>query len=189
MMGELLAHLLIKHYVEDLEPISIYFNKEERSIKKGFDLNFINMEKKAVWYGEVKSGGVNGDDDCDKANTKLLDKSKKDLQGFLSGERQNLWHSALIDVGLTLANEHRTEVKDLLKGDIREIKSTSDTKKNGVLVSVLFHDIDNKICPLNLSGYLDSVVEQGVFQEILAFSIQKNTFRKIRDFLIKDIGK
>ena len=44
MIGELLTHLLIPQYI-NLNALSIMKNKEENSIRKGFDIVYYNQEK------------------------------------------------------------------------------------------------------------------------------------------------
>ncbi len=189
MAGEFLAHLLIKYFVEGLEPISIYFNKEERSIKKGFDLNFRDTNEKAIWYGEVKSGEVNNGADCNISNVRLLNKSKRSIQGLLSGERLNIWDSVLIDTELMFAAGEKIEVQRLLKGDVRDIKASTDNiQKNAVLVSVLFHDINTRINSGNFPEHLRSIIEEGIFSKVILFSIQKNTFEQLHEFLTADLA-
>lgn len=60
MIGELLTHLLIPQYI-DFNAISIMKNKEENSIRKGFDIVYTD-DNNSIWYCEVKSGG----DKCDR---------------------------------------------------------------------------------------------------------------------------
>jgi hypothetical protein len=50
IIGELLTHILIPSYISDLEVISIMKNKEERSIRKGFDIVYSNNSLKNIWY-------------------------------------------------------------------------------------------------------------------------------------------
>jgi hypothetical protein len=54
MAGELIIHSLMPEHHVDLVNTSILFNKEERSIKKGFDLTFTTSSMDELWYGERK---------------------------------------------------------------------------------------------------------------------------------------
>ena len=51
MVGELLFHIKSYEYFENYSHISVYLNKEERSVKKGFDVLLFDGEK--VWYTEI----------------------------------------------------------------------------------------------------------------------------------------
>ena len=44
IVGELLSHALIRYELNNIKPLSVLFNLEEKSFKKGFDIIFI--EKK-----------------------------------------------------------------------------------------------------------------------------------------------
>ena len=86
--------------------------KRERSIKKGFDLNFRDVNQNAVWYGEVKSGEVNGDDGHDLRKFQLTQQIKKLIQHLLSGERLSIWESVLIDAGLSFAGDEKLKFRE-----------------------------------------------------------------------------
>ena len=53
IIGELLTHILIPSYISDFEVISVMKNKEERSIKKGFDVVYCDKSIKNIWYCEI----------------------------------------------------------------------------------------------------------------------------------------
>ena len=55
MVGELLFHVLMSIENEYIAT-SAFFNLEERSFKKGFDLSFFSVENQELWIAEVKSG-------------------------------------------------------------------------------------------------------------------------------------
>lgn len=183
MLGELLAHLLIKKIIIKLEPISIFFNKEERSIKKGFDQNYIESEAHVIWYGEVKSGGKAEDQTPDTANTALLRNAKTDIANLLTRERANVWENVITDADLNFKLEEGLIVKELLRGDVAEIEVDPDAKKSVILISVLYHDINTRITSDSVRQLLETVVEEDIFQDIIVFTIQKSTLEKIERFL------
>ncbi len=186
MVGEFIAHLIINKVLPNLQTISIFFNKEELSIRKGFDLTYIDIKGDTVWYGEVKSGELGALPTPDHKNTHLLSVAKTDVDEKLSGERPNLWNSVIIDAGLTFARRKSKKVKQLLDGDIREIQEFPGTKRNAILISVLFHNTKNKISAQSVKDYLVSVHAEDRFSDIIVFSIQKTTYSKIEDFLRKE---
>jgi hypothetical protein len=114
MMGEFIAHLIINKVLPNLQTVTILFNKEDLSIRKGFDLTYVEIEGGVIWYGEIKSGELNGNDTPDGKNKSLLNESKNGMREFLTGQRPNLWNSVIIDVGLSIAHKDRKKVKELL---------------------------------------------------------------------------
>ncbi len=187
MMGELISHLVINKVLPHLEAITVFFNKEERSIKKGFDLTYIEVEKSIIWYGEVKSGELNDTDEVNKKNSSLLHTSKKGLLEFFSGKRPNLWTNVINDVGITIALNDRKKIKELLNADITDLQSQNASHKNAILISVVFHDSNIKINFDTLKEELNSIQVGGHFKEVIIFSIQKSTYAKIADFLEREV--
>ena len=55
MIAELLAHLLINLQDNNLTSLSILKNKEERSIKKGFDIIYCDIDNNKIWYSSALS--------------------------------------------------------------------------------------------------------------------------------------
>src|SRR5690554_1107215 len=54
MVGELLVHIFAGMTFPSLASGAVFFNKEERSMKKGFDLTFHDDSRQELWYAEVK---------------------------------------------------------------------------------------------------------------------------------------
>lgn len=183
MMGEFIAHLVINKILTNLKTITILFNKEELSIRKGFDLTYVEIEGGVIWYGEVKSGEISKDNNPDNKNKALLTESKNGIHGFLTGHRPNLWNSVIIDVGLSLAQNDRKKVKELLDEDIAQICEQGSVKKNVVLISVLFHDTSNKISAESIKEHLAEISAEDIFEKVVLFSIQKSTYSRIEEFL------
>lgn len=184
MMGEFIAHLVISRSLPNLKTISVFFNKEDISIRKGFDLNYIDFEGNTIWYGEVKSGEVTHPNNPDNKNRDLINLAKNGIQEFLSGQRPNLWDSVIVDAGLSFASKEKKTVSDLLKNDIRQIEDGEvEVRKSVILVSVLFHDTQNKITTQSVKDHLSRVVEGGHFSDVILFCIQKTTYSKIEEFL------
>lgn len=186
MMGELIAHLIINKVLPSLETLTILFNKEEISIRKGFDLTYLETEQGSIWYGEVKSGEVGVRDTPNSKNKKLITDAKNGMQGFLSDQRSNLWESVIIDVGLSLKHDKRKTVKELLDNDQKDILNSS-AKKNAILISVLFHDVNNPITSTSLNEQFLEISNENIFSDVILFSIQKSTYLKIEEFLRGEI--
>lgn len=187
MIGELLSHILIPSIFQELTSLSVYFNKEERSIKKGFDIIYCNLSEKITWYSEVKSGHRNANDNSDKANAVLLERASTDLKDKLSEGRDSLWTSALIDATLVLGSEKAVTVKRLLSQDspLDEVNVTSQDK-NAILISVLYETPVNPVSIAGLRKFFSDVKSAGHFKEIIVFSIQKETYQKVASFLAEE---
>ncbi|AEP10301.1 Hachiman antiphage defense system protein HamA [Micavibrio aeruginosavorus] len=187
LIGELLAHVLIPDIFQNLTSLSVYFNKEERSIKKGFDIIYCDLSEKSVWYSEVKSGHKNANDDSNEANTVLLERANTDLRDkFLEG-RGSLWDSALIDVTLVLGSAQSITVKQLLSLDspLNDAGATSKDK-NAILISVLYETPTSPVSLKSLQGFFSKIKDSAHFKEIIVFSIQKETHQKVANFLEKE---
>lgn len=188
MIGEFLSHLIIDKVLPQLESISVLFNKEELSIKKGFDLNYVEKNKNVIWYGEVKSGQLQDGDMPDDGNKKLLRKSKKGLGKLLSSQRGNLWDSVITDTYLTITGDKSITVRKLLNSDFEEIEDGNLSKKNGILISVFFHNTNEEVSHKSICEYLKEVLDEDIFSDVILFSIQKSTYEAIEQFLIEEVA-
>lgn len=187
MIGELLTHLLIPQYL-NLKAISIMKNKEENSIRKGFDIVYSDNED-LFWYCEVKSGGdTNTIEDINKKNKELLSKAKEDIKDHAMGDRATLWDSVLIDVNSTVFNADRQlDIKKLLDSHHPDTENRK-LDRNVVLSSVLYKSLDAKISQEDLKTYKIKVDSENVFVGLIIFSIQKETYIKIENFLAQEVN-
>ncbi|MAQ75446.1 MAG: hypothetical protein CL613_03835 [Aquimarina sp.] len=187
IIGELLAHILLNNEDNNLTSLSILKNKEEKSIKKGFDIIYCDINKNQIWYSEVKSGrSEKGTYNSTDYNTKLLKRAKKGIFSMLNQRRDKLWESALIDVTLTIKEEKgRLELKKLLTDDSPNLNSTQ--KKNVILISSLYHNLVDEIEESSISNFLDETILEDLFEDVITISIQKNTFETVANFLSDEI--
>jgi len=116
MIGELLSHILLSYQDNDLTSLSILKNKEEKSIKKGFDIIYCQLEENKLWYSEVKSGrSETGMDSSTVYNRVLLNRAKTGISAMIAERRNSLWERAMIDVSLGIKeSEGRLNLKQLL---------------------------------------------------------------------------
>lgn len=182
MIGELLAHLLIPQYT-DLNVISIMKNKEESSIRKGFDIVYSNQGN-SIWYCEVKSGGsLDESENIDHKNKHLLNRAKTDIQNNSMGNRAALWDSVLVDVNLTIFDsDQKINIRKLLDEHHPDAENRN-MDRNVILSSVLYKNMDSKISFPNLKDYKAAVDREEIFVGLIVFSIQKPTYTKIEQFL------
>lgn len=185
VIGELLAHVLISRHIPDLSIVTLIMSKEEDQIHKGFDFVYISKGNIALWYGEAKSGELQQQTTTQK-NRDLLNKAKSGIVTYLKGSRDRLWDSAIIEANQTLVAAKAKTARQMLRDDLLAIQSNSSTKKNAILVSIIFHDVNNPLDENDLSSYLQTVKDEGVFNDITIFSIQKSTYSKVVDFLYSE---
>lgn len=186
IIGELLTHILIPNYISDLEVISVMKNKEERSIKKGFDIVYCNKSIKNIWYCEVKSGGDIDKLEINKKNEERLNAAKTGIQEMITSNRTTIWQSVLNDVTLTIFNSNKkVDITKFLKADYPNIKNRN-LDRNVILSSVLYKDLDTKISYTALKTYKSNIDAQNIFIGSIVFSIQKPTYTKIENFLIEE---
>ena len=187
MLGELLAHILINLYVDNLKVFSPYFNKEETSIRKSFDILYIDTQKNCIRYGEVKSGEKPIDKTVSQANNGLLYDAESDLKDkFTSSKRIALWDSAKFDANAymqSVGNFNNVNLHELLQND-RNTHLSND--KNVILISVCFNDVNDKISLDEVKGYEARQSKRNHFLNTILFSIQKSTFQKIETFLYEE---
>jgi len=182
MIGELLSHILLNLLSTKLSSISVYKNKEENSIKKGFDIVYYDKNNDSLWYTEVKSGKGKSA----QYNNVLLNRSKVGISTMLQSKRQKLWDSALIDLQLVIKNGiDQRKIKTLLKKD-SPVSATSNDKKNVILISVLYYDVKDMILLKSVEDFCTKTIKSNLFNDVIVFSIQKNTYSKVIAFLKKE---
>jgi hypothetical protein len=171
-----------------LTSAAVFFNKEERSIKKGFDLTFHEVGSDAVWYGEVKSGGVQTES-ADAKSKSLLNTAASDLASKLGpGARRSRWDAALIDAGLTLQSPLAGAVKSLLRTDADDLVDGLGGLRDGLLSSAVFHEIEH--CCVSPEGIIEvatEIVDSARFRQLRFIAIQENAYAEVVDFLRSEI--
>lgn len=183
IIGELLAHILASKYLEGYRSASILFNPSERSIKKGFDLNFVGGNQ--IWYGEVKSG--EGDETIDDKNKTLLNRSKSGLVNYFENADtiQSKWLAASNEAAIIFADDEAHKIKEMLSKDYFQNRiANSPATANVVLISVPFHDTNSGVIDHEkVNEYRQGLVSDGTFGGCVILSIQKSTIDTIENFL------
>ena len=190
MVGELLIHVVAPMAYGDMMVASIYLNKEERSIKKGFDLTFATSDWSAVWYAEVKSGRI-GDGTAEAKVKKLLRTAAKDLTEKLdAANRRSLWDTAILDAGVTLSAPDAKTVKDILRDDAIAVEAGAPWQKHGLVAAALFHPIGSAcISHDGLADVVDGLDPDKRFASLRVIAVQKSTLEKVIQFLRDSAGQ
>ncbi|MFV0587569.1 Hachiman antiphage defense system protein HamA [Bacteroides reticulotermitis] len=192
MIGELIANVLISNYFDDFSIVSVMRNIEERSIKKGFDIIYFNYSDTSIWYSEVKSGEKDGGgrNTSSKQNEILYRRAHADMRTKLNSNRVSLWDLAISEAKLSIEDpDNRNEVRRVLREDRNLIynNDNSHLAKRVILVSVLFADLSDEVDMASLVETYSSRDLIGDFDDIIAVSIQKNTYNAVVSFLGSEI--
>lgn len=185
MIGELLTHILLLKTFPNYESANPYFNMEEASIKKGFDLIVFDQDSERLKVVEVKSGSA-GPISADPANKALLNLAKTDLKGRLNDNKIQIWINAINGASLALSGgKLKEEINQILETCYSEAAddSAESTSKCVVLVSVLYKDSEDSISIDATHEKAKKIIDEKLFQETTVFSIQKETWEHIVDFL------
>jgi hypothetical protein len=190
MIGELLTHIIILQYLPDFNTVSPFFNMEEKSIKKGFDIIMYSRTKNELWITEVKSGELHQEKDSNETNKILLGKAKADLKTRLNENENTLWENAINGASIALDNIKDTKeaviaILDNIEDEIMD-KRAASTDKNVILVTSLFSNLKDEIQEQHIKNFSISTTEEKIFKSLLVLSIQKNTYKKVVEFLKKE---
>lgn len=187
LIGELLTHIIISEMFLEYDIISPYFNLEERSIKKGFDIILTSKKEHELVIIEVKAGEKHKRKNSDETMNDLIGVAKNDLISRLNDESISLWHNAINGAQSVLDrnNDYKDAIIDVLEdmGDKSVIGLTDSKDINVFLTGVLFSDFSDCISASNIKKKIDTIVKEDKFKSVFALSMQKETFTKVYEFL------
>ena len=186
MIGELLFHILMTE--DDLLPASAFFNTEERSFKKGFDVVFYDDVNKAMWFAEVKSGEKQANQDtASKAIVNLLNTAKNDLKKRLNHDNNQLWLNAINHARLAIeeTKDEKQVIINLLGKYANDAEQGSyiSKDKNVILVGVLFHPLQDEINVQKIVDKHKRIRKEEIFNDLITVAIQKSTYEAVVQFL------
>lgn len=186
IIAELLTHILARHYLDFLEPASILFNKEERSMRKGFDLVLIEPECETVWYSEVKSGHPALEDTSSEKCLDLLRIARTDITDRLTNTSSTAWFSAVVDSSITVSEQIRPTLQRLLDVDAIA-KQSDDFSAAAILVAVVYAPSIDLVDYDCVSEYFEDTRNDTLFSDLIVLSVQKETVDRIVEFLRSEI--
>lgn len=192
MLGELLSHIIILKLFPDFDVVSPFFNMEEKSIRKGFDLLLYEASNNSVWITEVKSGGRGKGKTSCTATSALLRLAKDDLKKRLAEPELNHWLNAINAARNAIHNKakYRDAVIELLEleGDLAEGDGATASDNNVFLVAALFSDVSEPIADKTVSTFTNKLVKDSVFKTVWVLSMHKGTMEKLEAFLKTEAG-
>ncbi|KTS01274.1 hypothetical protein [Pantoea dispersa] len=193
MIGEFLSHIIINELLDNFETASPFFNLEEKSIKKGFDLLLYSTSDHKVWITEVKSGELHKGKDANETSQVLLNTAYSDLKTRLNENEMNHWANAMnaASIAISQHRNYKDVVLDLLatEGEKTSEKKSTSTDNCVFFISSLFHNIKFKTIEKTVMDFQKSMVAKAEFADVFCLSIQKSTLNKVVDFLIEESKK
>lgn len=192
LIGELLNHIIISELFQEFTVASPFFNIEERSIKKGFDVVLTSINNNELWITEVKSGELHKGKKSDGTMADLINSARNDLLSRLNGENKSLWLNAINDakVALDKYNDLKKAVVDILEdlGD-KSIDGLVNSKELNVFLSgVLFSPLTDLCCVTKIKQKRKTILLENSFKGVIVLSIQKGTYKKVYEFLKREGG-
>ncbi|WP_460142323.1 hypothetical protein [Pseudomonas sp. S3_B08] len=192
MLGELLSHVIILKLFPSFDVVSPFFNMEEKSIRKGFDLLLYESSTNHVWITEVKSGGKKESVSSCAATRALLGLARDDLKKRLAEPELNHWLNAINAARNAIHNKanYRDSVLEILEleGGLAEVNSATASDNNVFLISALFSDISQAIAEQTVSKFTTRLVADSVFKSVWVLSLHKGTIEKLEEFLKIEAG-
>lgn len=184
MMGELLTHLILR-LEKNLSIASSFFNIEERSFKKGFDI--VLVKDSCLWITEIKSGEKHvRHKNATQSIDHLLTTAQKDLAKRLSNHERRLWDNAINAArnAMSCPDEKKAVLK-ILATYLSKTVEEQDTSKdyNVILAGNLFHPLTEKIAISDIQKTYTEIQKEKQFNDILVIATQQETFKDLYDFL------
>ncbi|WP_429036967.1 Hachiman antiphage defense system protein HamA [Aeromonas media] len=188
MIGEFISHLMMIESFENLKISSAFFNLEEKSIKKGFDLIVYDSEDNSVWITEVKSGNLHKGKSHDETTKELLNTAKSDLVSRLNEQETQYWINAINHVRSSVkeADDYKDTLIAILDynyGSKAATGKASSKDKNVILVSNLFEALETKVTINPVESAHKEITASSLFHKVIALSVQKGTYENIVNFL------
>lgn len=180
-IGEFIYYLYILQNDKILKPLSIFFNQEERSFKKGFDL--LGFDGENMWYSEVKSGNSSGKD-IDSYNLERLSTAYNDIKDKLKirNRNTNYWDTAKSNLcKIENSKDERSRLSKILDDD-KKIEFI----KNKIITSVIFDKSDLLLDNNKVKDKYDRL--KCLEKNITIICIRKKTIEKVISIL-KEVQK
>lgn len=191
MMGEFLSHILITELFDEFDVVSAFFNLEEKSIKKGFDLLLYSSSDKSVWITEVKSGNLHKGKTHDQTTKDLLITAKADLNARLNAQEIMYWQNAINSVLCSLngKTDYKSALEEILinKGNAAAEGKATSKDHCVVLISSLFEPLGTKITIETAKDFFSAINKSKIFSKNVVFCIQKETYSRVIDFLQSEV--
>ncbi|MGN0831328.1 MAG: hypothetical protein ACI4NI_08555 [Candidatus Ornithospirochaeta sp.] len=187
MIGELLTHVIIG--IENRFMVaSPFFNMEERSLKKGFDITLFEELTKEMWFAEVKSGSIHkGQKNVSSAAIELINNAKKDIKDRLNGQNVHPWQNAInaAKVAMDSSKDQKAAILELLGQCANNVVGGNNSSEsfNVVLSASLFNPLSDRIEENRIGKKYSDVVQERLFKKVYVVAIQEETYEEVFKFL------
>ena len=187
MIGELLVHIILEIEGKFMTA-SPYFNMEERSFRKGYDVVLYEEKTNLLWIAEVKSGHKQrGQKNSSTAAVGLINTAKNDLKTRLNEKNESMWLNALAAArsAMKSTGTQKDAVINLLEKCADESVDEKNESKhhNVVLAGVLFHPMVEKIEENKIKQKYNRAIKENLFNKTMVMAIQKSTFEEVFEYL------
>lgn len=193
-ISEFLVHILIKEYYENLSILTPFFNMEERSARKGFDIIIYNKNNNELIIDETKSG-ENIENDPTKSCLNIIKRAEKDLEKrAVSNDSKNkfIWMKAINETRRICENNSEM---DAVKKEIDNLGKIKDSEKgilpndiNVLLAAVLFERVNNFFNKDAIYKKFEDIVNKKTFKCVYMIAIQENTYEEIYDYIKNELN-
>lgn len=187
MIGELLLHILLTELIDEFEVDSAFFNMEEKSVKKGFDVVLNKTKTSELWIAEVKSGELHKGKNSSQTVTELINTAQDDLYERLNSDNITLWLNAVHGAKIAISEERneKAAIISILEdyGDAATDNKMNSRQMQVVLVGTLFNQLSDKINEKNISDKYQRIKERANFKTAYVIAIQQETYQEIFDFI------
>ena len=187
MIGEVLIHVILE--IEGrFTAASPFFNMEECSFKKGYDIALLEKDTNELWIAEVKSGELQKNQkNASSAMVGLINTAKNDLKERLTDPNTTLWLNALnaARVSMSNSNHQKDAVLKLLEQCADNVVDgvNSSNSFNVVLSSTLFHPMTDRVQAIKVAKKHEKVIAENLFRKVFIVAVQKGTFEAVYAFL------
>jgi len=189
MIGELLTHVLFLHYEDNFRAVSPFFNMEEDSIKKGFDLVLHHKGTSEIWFVEVKAGECGSETSINKLGS-LLSLAKNGLKVALNSGRNTLWQNAVNGASVVIRSSGlKSQIENLLEryNEKAVAGETESADYNAVLVAVCFSGGQLFATGAEFEERHATQKSMAEFRDLMSIALQKDTIQSVVEFLRGEI--
>lgn len=180
IVGEILLNIFIREFT-DIKIISPFFNMEERSFKKGFDILGTDKSKR-LWIIESKAGVRNENKTPTELVREKIKDAQRDLEERLNSENLTLWENAVKSVDSYLKDRNeKVFIVDIIDKKLSISNKSND--KNVILGGIVFSTFDFVIDHSNIKELYEKISNLKTFSEVKIIAIQKETFMAVVDYI------
>lgn len=190
-IGELLTHLMMHLFLSNkFCTNSPFFNMEEDSAKKGFDILLSEKDSSNLWYTEVKSGEKKSTETSDQKVYQLLDTACNYLKRTFDENNTTLWHNAVNSARCAIS-DNRVEKKDIVKILQENAGYVANgtfvlANQNVIFVGNVFADVSTKFAETTVQNWCDVFQKKKYCNSFYLIALQKSTYQAVEQFLFDE---